>query len=1239
MGSESIPSIPLMNEIVQHCFLPRALMSPMDAEYCATFIRSIHKNGTPGFSTLACYDRLIGDQLAPFITSCSDREAINFSKFLRHILADFTRWLNPEVYKKEQATKSGEYFPGFVKKVTSLVKPTFKADDLLNSNEIGTWVQKLHKKILKAAIICLESNEYRPVKNIFLVLNEILPQFPKKIVSPALGITLQPAVKAYLNDDRDDIKVLATGYYNKLELDKAHWLPDIPAPPTNATVTPAPSPAPVAPPATAPVETPAPSASQPLGSSVSRSTAGPGPESTAPSASQQSITGLPAKPQSLGRTSSANNTHLQPGSSANPAGSRTNTNVAAGGPAASTSHRPTESIPRPEFIPRGKTGVPASNASPGSGPTGQDTRVSQAPNPSGPTPSARVSPSVSSLPAKPRDLPARPDSRTDITHSPRPNRRNDDVSARGAQPMPPPVAPSSKPTAQDLRSSARAVPTGKDEGDDRPSRAPRRNSPASSRPATRNASSDSRTSDPARTDRGSIARDRGDRTSKREREQESDREQDRTGIEKGKRSAIVIVIANEIATRTRIEKGSVIKVEEIVIATDAKENLEKNATVTVDPFHPRPEEVVGRKIESTTPLLVMSPLVLDLPSTTIPISVAVKKSRMKVLPNAFERTDEIVHALRRGKPLETPMVEKSARPNVLGLLTDVIDFAERKKGAQRRRTGGKETRATVNVTETRTATLEMETGAKKGEKTSEAGGMRVVKARENANGPMRQTARSGTERSVNRLIGHLNGEIRLIRARAGSSAAATGPPSEPRAMKVNKPSPSESSSARLGALQAASPKKGKHNLLRALPGLLLHIAKVLALVETSLDLVRAIAVTDLVYPQSVQDPKQVVIRQRDSDSIVVISMARIAKHNHNAHSRGSTLLAAGDFVLYLYFVMFITISHRPPLFIIQSNPMSSEGKQKNLTGTISQHVRDFTRQYWIERPNNKLPTIVGIQGPQGSGKTTTAKAVKNYLEDLEGWYIVSLSLDDFYLTHDGLRSVAAAHPNNPLLNGRGQPGTHDLELGRDILDRLQQINVNGQNPETEDEVPLPVFDKSLHDGEGDRLPEGSGEKIKSPVQLVIVEGWCLGFYPLSDAELERRYQAIKEKQDLSYSLQDLKDINGYLKLYVEKLYSFFSCFVQIMPGPDPIALTYKWRLQQEHDMKAKNGGRGMTDEQVKAFIDRYIPSYLYFADGLENGFNTDPGVEPVSEKYPPWRGHHLRVTIDENRDITKTEKL
>jgi D-glycerate 3-kinase len=31
----------------------------------------------------------------------------------------------------------------------------------------------------------------------------------------------------------------------------------------------------------------------------------------------------------------------------------------------------------------------------------------------------------------------------------------------------------------------------------------------------------------------------------------------------------------------------------------------------------------------------------------------------------------------------------------------------------------------------------------------------------------------------------------------------------------------------------------------------------------------------------------------------------------------------------------------------------------------------------------------------------------------------------------------------------------------------------------------------------------------------------------------------------------------------------------------PYLPIYKWRLQQEHEMKAKKTGQGMTDEQVK----------------------------------------------------------
>lgn len=45
--------------------------------------------------------------------------------------------------------------------------------------------------------------------------------------------------------------------------------------------------------------------------------------------------------------------------------------------------------------------------------------------------------------------------------------------------------------------------------------------------------------------------------------------------------------------------------------------------------------------------------------------------------------------------------------------------------------------------------------------------------------------------------------------------------------------------------------------------------------------------------------------------------------------------------------------------------------------------------------------------------------------------------------------------------------------------------------------------------------------------------------------------------------------------------SVLNAFKIAPPKETPYSLIYKWRLQQEHNMKANNGGKGMTDEQVK----------------------------------------------------------
>lgn len=48
----------LVGSLIEHCIQPRCLLSPMDADFCAQFIKVMHTQGTPGFHTLMCYDKV-----------------------------------------------------------------------------------------------------------------------------------------------------------------------------------------------------------------------------------------------------------------------------------------------------------------------------------------------------------------------------------------------------------------------------------------------------------------------------------------------------------------------------------------------------------------------------------------------------------------------------------------------------------------------------------------------------------------------------------------------------------------------------------------------------------------------------------------------------------------------------------------------------------------------------------------------------------------------------------------------------------------------------------------------------------------------------------------------------------------------------------------------------------------------------------------------------------------------------
>ncbi|KAK0241457.1 P-loop containing nucleoside triphosphate hydrolase protein [Armillaria nabsnona] len=283
---------------------------------------------------------------------------------------------------------------------------------------------------------------------------------------------------------------------------------------------------------------------------------------------------------------------------------------------------------------------------------------------------------------------------------------------------------------------------------------------------------------------------------------------------------------------------------------------------------------------------------------------------------------------------------------------------------------------------------------------------------------------------------------------------------------------------------------------------------------------------------------------------------------------------------------------------------------------------------------NKKPIFVAIQGPQGSGKSYLTGLTQKFLTDSPHLLRVAvLSIDDLYLSHDGLVSLARQHPYNPLWKGRGQPGTHDVALGVRILQSLK---------EGREAVDMPRFDKSLFNGEGDRLATDGSNSVHPPIDVVIMEGWCMGFYPITQTGLAEKWDGIWKEQKVALALQDellgskgcVQDINLALKVYID-LWAFFDVFVQAIRKStlhSPYSVIYQWRLEQEHYMKASNGGKGMSDDAVKLFVDRYIPGYVFFGEGVTEGFTDTDGT-----CLPPWLGNGLRIIIDEKRQVTDVQ--
>lgn len=235
----------------------------------------------------------------------------------------------------------------------------------------------------------------------------------------------------------------------------------------------------------------------------------------------------------------------------------------------------------------------------------------------------------------------------------------------------------------------------------------------------------------------------------------------------------------------------------------------------------------------------------------------------------------------------------------------------------------------------------------------------------------------------------------------------------------------------------------------------------------------------------------------------------------------------------------------------------------------------------LGRPNPARTLIVGINGCQGSGKTTLADYLCTRLKD-RGLKVTAISIDDFYLTR--LQRQQLALEVHPLLSTRGVPGTHDLELA---LDTLHQLSANSGA------VRVPKFNKA----QDDRFPQEQWpEEPETPLDIIILEGWCVGITAEAESALLAPINELESLQDPDGQWRSF--INQQLVSNYPELWQLIDRLIMLQ-APS-FSCVYQWRLEQEQklseELSSSAGGNKkhnladhhiMSAEQVKTFIQHY----------------------------------------------------
>ncbi len=238
---------------------------------------------------------------------------------------------------------------------------------------------------------------------------------------------------------------------------------------------------------------------------------------------------------------------------------------------------------------------------------------------------------------------------------------------------------------------------------------------------------------------------------------------------------------------------------------------------------------------------------------------------------------------------------------------------------------------------------------------------------------------------------------------------------------------------------------------------------------------------------------------------------------------------------------------------------SDDFNQVGLTADVSANYLAALERL-VPRLQQRLPKLklLAISGAQGTGKSTLAALLVKIFKR-QGIRVAAVSLDDYYLSK--VQRQRLAQQVHPWLLQRGVPGTHDIK--RAINDARAVFA--GQA------VSLPRFSKASDDV----LPDHPLQQL----DLLIVEGWCLGCPPQTENELCYAVHPLEQQRD--HDLRWRQYVNQQLAGLYQQYFQQFQ-FLLYLQAPDWQSVC-RWRRHQEQQLWLTQG-QGMTAQELDIFM-------------------------------------------------------